>query len=90
MGEDANPRGIGRQIVINCLALLVLGLMPTLVGLAGAVYFIAALAVGIAFLACGIGAAFSLTESSARRLLVASLVHLPVLLLLMVIDKVPT
>ncbi|HJM42483.1 MAG TPA: heme o synthase, partial [Nitrospinota bacterium] len=90
VGEDANPRGIGRQIVINCLALLVLGLMPTLVGLAGAVYFIAALAVGIAFLACGIGAAFSLTESSARRLLVASLVHLPVLLLLMVIDKVPT
>jgi len=89
VSEDANPRGIGRQIVINCLALLVLGLMPTLVGLAGAVYFIAALAVGIAFLACGIGAAFSLTESSARRLLVASLVHLPVLLLLMVIDKVP-
>ena len=90
VSEDANPRGIGRQIVINCLALLVLGLMPTLVGLAGAVYFIAALAVGIAFLVCGIGAAFSLTESSARRLLVASLVHLPVLLLLMVIDKVPT
>ena len=89
VSEDANPRGIGRQIVINCLALLVLGLMPTLVGLAGAVYFIVALAVGIAFLACGIGAAFSLTESSARRLLVASLVHLPVLLLLMVIDKVP-
>ena len=89
VSEDANPRGVGRQIVINCLALLVLGLMPTLVGLAGAVYFIAALAVGIAFLACGIGAAFSLTESSARRLLVASLVHLPVLLLLMVIDKVP-
>ncbi len=89
VSEDANPRGIGRQIVINCLALLVLGLMPTLVGLAGSVYFIAALAVGIAFLVCGIGAAFSLTESSARRLLVASLVHLPVLLLLMVIDKVP-
>lgn len=89
VSEDANPRGVGRQIVINCLALLVLGLMPTLVGLAGAVYFIVALAVGIAFLACGIGAAFSLTESSARRLLVASLVHLPVLLLLMVIDKVP-
>ncbi len=89
VSKDANPRGIGRQIVINCLALLVLGLMPTLVGLAGSVYFIAALAVGIAFLVCGIGAAFSLTESSARRLLVASLVHLPVLLLLMVIDKVP-
>lgn len=88
VSERSDPRSTGRQIVNNCMALLVLGLMPTLVGLAGKVYFISALAMGIAFLACGVMASRSLTASSARRLLVASLVYLPTLLLLMVFDKV--
>jgi protoheme IX farnesyltransferase len=85
---DTDPRSTGRQIVNNCMALLVLSLMPTLVGLAGELYFVLALAVGAAFLVCGILASVSLTLSSARRLLVASLIHLPVLLLLLVLDKV--
>lgn len=88
VSERSDPRSTGRQIVNNCMALLVLGLMPTLVGLAGKVYFISALVLGIAFLACGVMASRSLTASSARRLLVASLVHLPALFLLMVFDKV--
>jgi protoheme IX farnesyltransferase len=87
--EKSNPNSTGRQIINNCLALLVLGLMPTLVGMAGPVYFVAALALGIAFLVCGIKASFSLTTASARTLLVASLLYLPALLLLMIFDKVP-
>jgi protoheme IX farnesyltransferase len=87
--EKTNPKSTGRQIINNCLALLVLGLMPTLVGMAGPVYFVAALALGIAFLVCGIMASFSLTTASARTLLVASLLYLPALLLLMIFDKVP-
>ncbi len=86
--KDADPRGVGRQILINCLALLVLSLMPTLLGLAGQGYFFAALAAGLGFLACGISAAVSLSVMKARVLLLGSLVHLPLLLFLMVLDKI--
>ena len=88
VNENSDPRSAGRQIVTNCMALLVLGLMPTLVGLAGKVYFVSALVIGVAFLACGILTSLSLTTANARRLLVASLVYLPALLLLMVFDRV--
>ena len=44
----------GRQIVANCLALLAVGLLPTLVGLTGAVYFVVAFILGVVFLGYGI------------------------------------
>ncbi|MFQ5881885.1 MAG: heme o synthase [Candidatus Methylomirabilales bacterium] len=79
----------GRQIVSNCLALLAVGLLPTLIGLAGSVYFFGAFALGIMFLGCGIVLAISRSEAAARRLLFASLVYLPAQLMLMALDKVP-
>ena len=79
----------GRQIVSNCLALLAVGLLPTLIGLSGSVYFVGAFLVGICFLGCGIGLAISRSEAAALRLLFASLVYLPVQLGLMALDKVP-
>ncbi len=79
----------GRQIVSNCLALLAVGLLPTLIGLAGSVYFFGAFVLGMGFLGCGIGLAISRSETAARRLLLASLLYLPVLLTLMALDKVP-
>ncbi|MCZ6550418.1 MAG: heme o synthase [candidate division NC10 bacterium] len=79
----------GRQVVSHCLALLAVGLLPTLIGLAGSVYFLGAFTLGIAFLGCGIGLAVSRSEAAARRLLFASLLYLPVQLGLMALDKVP-
>jgi protoheme IX farnesyltransferase len=79
----------GRQVVTNCLALLAVGLVPTLMGLTGAVYFVAALLLGVAFLGFGIDLARSHTAAAARRLLLASLVYLPLAFLLMALDKVP-
>ena len=86
---EPDGRSTGRQIVSNCLALLGVGLLPTLIGLAGLVYFFAALALGIVFLCCGISLAISCSERAARRLLFASLVYLPAALLLLALDKVP-
>ncbi len=86
---EPDGRSTGRQVVSNCLALLGVGLLPTFIGLAGLVYFFAALALGIAFLCCGIGLAISYSEGAARRLLFASLVYLPAELLVMALDKVP-
>jgi protoheme IX farnesyltransferase len=85
---DPDGRSTGRQIVSNCLALLVVGLLPTLIGLAGAVYFLGAFALGVGLLWCGCALAISRSMANARRLLFASLVYLPVLLGLMALDKV--
>ena len=85
---DPDGRSTGRQVVSHCLALLAVSLLPTLTGLAGSVYFVTALAFGAAFLGCGIGLALSRSAAAARRLLWASLVYLPALLVVMALDKV--
>jgi protoheme IX farnesyltransferase len=86
---EPDAKSTGRQIVANCLALLVVGLLPTLVGLAGPVYFFAALIFGGLFLAYGVAFALSRTVTAARQLMFASLLYLPATLLLMALDKVP-
>ena len=83
-GESTN-----RQIIVHCSALLVVGLLPTLIGLAGAIYFIASFLLGIGFLASGVSLVMAPTRAGARRLLFASLIYLPVLLLVMALDRVP-
>ena len=86
---EPDGRSTGRQVVSNCLALLVVGLLPTLVGLAGPVYFVAALVFGLAFLGYGIAFARARTAPAARHLLFASLLYLPAILLVMALDKAP-
>ncbi len=84
---DPQGKSTGRQIVCNCLALLAVGLVPTLIGFTGEIYFFSALALGIMFLWYGVGLARSCSREAARRLLFASLVYLPVLLMVMAFDK---
>jgi protoheme IX farnesyltransferase len=85
------PEGgsMNRHIISHCAALLAVSLLPTLVGLAGPIYFIVAFVLGIGLLARGIRLAMESTLSQARRLLFASLIYLPVLLLVMALDRVP-
>ena len=85
---DADGRSMGRPIVSHCSALLIVGLLPTVIGLTGSAYFVVAFVLGMAFLACGVGLAISRYAKAARRLLHASLVYLPVLLLMMALDNV--
>ena len=83
-GESTN-----RQILVHCSALLAVSLLPTLISLAGAVYFVTAFALGIGFLASGVSLVWTPSRSGARRLLLASLLYLPALLLVMALDRVP-
>jgi len=85
---DPDGTSTERQIVTGCLALLAVGLLPTLIGLTGRVYFFGALTLGVLFLGCGMAQAISRSVPTARRLLVASLLYLPTLLALMAFDKV--
>ncbi len=86
---DQDGKSTGRQIVSNCLALLAVGLIPTLIGFTGTLYFFCALLLGSIFLWYGISLARSRSQVAARRLLFASLLYLPVLLAVMAFDKVP-
>jgi protoheme IX farnesyltransferase len=84
---DRDGNSTERQILANCLALLVVGLLPTLLGLTGTLYFFSALVLGSGFLVCGALTVASRSLAASRRLLLASLVYLPVLLGFMAADK---
>jgi protoheme IX farnesyltransferase len=84
---DPDGSSTERQIVMGCLALLVVSLLPPIVGMAGVVYFAGALALGVAFTATGIVQARQPTAAAARRVMFASLLYLPALLTLLVLDR---
>ncbi len=86
---DPDGSSTNRQIVSHCAALLVVSLLPTLLGSAGQIYFAVAFLLGIGFLVSGIRLAMESTLGRARRLLYASLIYLPALLLVMALDRIP-
>ena len=85
-----HPDGIStrRQIVINCVALFGIGLLPTLFNISGGIYFIVALLVGGMFLISGIYFERKPTVKTARYVLYASLLYLPLIFITMAIDKI--
>jgi protoheme IX farnesyltransferase len=86
---DPDGASTNRQVISHCAALLAVSLLPTLLGLAGPVYFLVAFSLGVGFLASGVRLAMESTLSRARSLLFASLIYLPALLLVMALDRVP-
>jgi len=85
---DPDGESTARMILLYTAVLIPVTLVPARLGLAGYSYFWAALALGIAFLACGAWTAFYRTAASARRLLLASVMYLPTLLTWMACSKV--
>jgi protoheme IX farnesyltransferase len=85
---EPNGKSTGRQIVIFSAVLLPLSLLPSLLGLTGRAYLVGALILGVAFLHFGARAAMAKSTMQARRLLQASVVYLPLVYGLMLIDKV--
>jgi protoheme IX farnesyltransferase len=86
--DGVDGRRTFTQIFWGCLILLPLGLLPTLLGVSGWLYFAAALGCGLAFLGFGINLIRRRTRPAARRLFFASLAYLPVVLIFMLIDRV--
>ncbi len=82
------PEGLrtGQQIVIWALLLLPVSLMPTALGTSGAIYFFGAIVLGLLYIASSVAAAVSLSRQNARRVLLASVLYLPVLFGLMVFN----
>ncbi|HET6272100.1 MAG TPA: heme o synthase [Bacteroidota bacterium] len=85
-----DPKGdrTSRQILFYCGALIPTTMIPVLAGYSGFAYMICALFLGTAFLLSGIHLVKTRSNDSARRVFLVSLLYLPALLLLMVIDRV--
>src|SRR5262245_43945519 len=85
-----DPQGhrTGRQAVSHTLGLLPVSLCPFLFGMTGPVYLVGALLLGVTFLWFAIQFSRHLTASRARQLFYASILYLPLLLAVMVLDKI--
>jgi protoheme IX farnesyltransferase len=85
-----DPQGhrTGRQAVSHTLGLLPVSLSPFLFRLAGPFYLVGALVLGLVFLWYAIQFSRQLTGARARQLFFISILYLPLLLGLMVLDKV--
>lgn len=86
---DPDGRRTGRQALLYTCALVAASLIPTAIGLTGGVYLIAALVLGLVFLAGGVQVARACTAAHAGRLFTLSILYLPVLLLFMAFDRAP-
>lgn len=83
---DDDGAVVGLRAVAYALLLLPAGLAPAVLGVAGPVYAAAAGVLGLAYLASAAVFALRRSRRSARRLFRVSLIYLPLLLLLLVVD----
>jgi protoheme IX farnesyltransferase len=82
-GNASNP-----IVIAASLGLVAVGIVPTMLGFAGILYMLIASALGVWMLAFGVTMVRSPGNSkAARRLLLASLVYLPIVLLVLVLDR---
>jgi heme o synthase len=84
---EPDGRVTAQQIVVYTLMLLPVSLLPTVLGMSGKVYFAGAIVLGLLFLYSSLRAAFSMSRQQARRLLLASVLYLPLLFILMVLNR---
>jgi len=84
---EPDGRVTAQQIVLYTLMLLPVSLLPTALHISGKIYFFGALLLGLLFLYASVRAAISMSRQRARSLLLASVLYLPLLFFLMVVNK---
>jgi heme o synthase len=78
-----------RQIILYASALVAVSLLPAVMGFAGVLYFFGALVTCLASLQVCLWAANAKTNVRAKWLMHATVLHIPILLGLMMFDKLP-
>jgi protoheme IX farnesyltransferase len=76
----------GCTMVTYCLTLLPVSVLPAVLGSAGRGYLLGAVALGLGFLGCTLGFLHTASPRQARWVLRASLLYLPALLALLLLD----
>jgi protoheme IX farnesyltransferase len=84
---EPDGRVTGQQIIVYSLMLVPVSLLPAILGISGRFYFVAALMLGLLFLGTSIRAALSKSNQHARQLLLASVLYLPLLFGVMVLNR---
>jgi heme o synthase len=84
---EPDGRSTARQIVLYGLALIPASLLPGMLGMSGRIYLIGALLLGLWFLYSGVRVALERTMSRARGVLVTSVLYLPLIYGLMLLDR---
>jgi protoheme IX farnesyltransferase len=85
---EPDCRSTARQIVLYGLALVPVSLVPGILGMSGRIYLVGALLLGVWFLYSGVRVARDRTVVRARAVLIASVLYLPAIYGLMLLDKV--
>ena len=84
---EPDCRSTARQIVLYGMALVPVSLAPALLGMSGRIYLIGALVLGLWFLYSGVRVAVDRTVLRARAVLITSVLYLPLIYGLMLIDR---
>jgi protoheme IX farnesyltransferase len=69
------------------MALVPVSVIPSMLGMSGKFYFLGALLMSLIFLYSGVRVAFDRTIARARRVLLVSVIYLPLIYGLMVLDR---
>ncbi len=84
---EPDGRSTARQMVLYGLALVPVSLIPAFIGMSGRIYLAGALAAGLYFLYSGVRAAADRTVLRARYVLLVSVLYLPLIYGLMLLDR---
>ncbi len=84
---EPDGKSTARQIVLFGLALIPVSLVPTFLGMTGRLYLAGALALGLYFLYSGVRVALDRTLIRARAVLLVSVIYLPLIYALLLLDR---
>jgi protoheme IX farnesyltransferase len=84
---EPDGRVTGQQIIAYSLMLVPVSLLPSVLGISGKIYLVAAAVLSLLFLISSIRAAISKSNQHARQLLLASVLYLPLLFGVMVLNR---
>ena len=84
---DETGERTARQILVYALLLVPVSLMPSYLGMSGNLYLLGALLLSLTYLYSGIRIASERTRVAARKVLLTSIVYLPLLYCLMIADR---
>ncbi len=91
---EEDGRSTGRRILAYSIALIPISILPTILGMAGKIYFAGAICLGLALLYFGVRLAFlnlplntAASRTRARHVLQATVIYLPLLFVLMTVNS---
>jgi protoheme IX farnesyltransferase len=84
---EPDGESTARRMVLYAVGLLLFSLIPRWTGMAGNVYLVGAFALGLYFLYAAAKVTRDRTRQRARQVLLASVAYLPLLYVLLLIDR---